>query len=130
MVSITFSPGGPRVLEKKPVDVHDHAGGAEPALETPVVHEGLLERMERPVLRHLDGRDLRPLDLLEGGLAGPDGLPVDHHRARPADPDTAPVLGPGELEVGAEDPEQRAVLVGLEGGGLSVELKADGLLHG
>ena len=57
----------------------------------------------------LDRRDLLALDVGERGPAGPDGLPVDDHRAGPAEPDAAAVLRAGEPEVGAEGPEERAL---------------------
>ena len=95
-----------------------------------MIDEGLLQRVEHAVPgQPLDGGDLCALEPLRAwsGRTGPPS--VDYHGARSADPDAAPVLRAGELEVGAQDPQQRALLVGVEGGRLPVQPKADGLLH-
>ena len=121
---------GLRRLQQERVGVHDHAGRAVAALEAAVVDERLLERMQLAVAGEaLDRRDVLALDVLQRGLARSDGLAVDDHRAGAADPGAAAVLRSGELEVGAQHPEERAVLVGVEGHRPSVQPESDGSLH-
>src|SRR5437667_458224 len=68
---------GLRVAGEEIGGSHDHPGGAEPALETVLLPEGLLERVQRTL------RGLHPLDRGHGCAVGLDG----QHRAaldRPA----------------------------------------------
>ena len=77
--------------------------------------EQLLQRLERAIAREpLDRRYLLALDGSQAGLTGSHRLPVDDHRARPAHPHPAPVLGAGQLEIRAPHPEERSGRVGLQ----------------
>jgi len=69
---------------------HDHAGGAEAALEGLVFEKGLLHGIEVAVLREtFDGGDLFVFDIAGECEARADGFAVDQHGARATDADTA-----------------------------------------
>ena len=111
------------------VGVHDHARRAVAALEAAVFQERALKRAELALPGEpLDRRDLPAFDVFECRLARAERLAVRDHGAGAADPGAAAVLGAGEREVGAQHPEQRAVVLGLEREG-QVVVK-DGLAGG
>jgi hypothetical protein len=88
----------------------DHAGRAISALERVLIEEGLLNWMKPPVLfEALDGGDLFASDRENAGDAGAHGRAVDQDGAGAALALAASVLGAGEGEVVAEDPEEHAV---------------------
>jgi hypothetical protein len=85
-----------------------HPRGAEPALQSVMLVEGLLERMELAVLRQpLHGRQLGAVGLHGQHQARPRGLPVDEDRAGPADAVLAPDVGPREPEVLADEVDEQ-----------------------
>ncbi len=92
---------------------HDLPGLAIAALRDVEVEPCLLHRVQFAVLladglgQALDRRDLvRRLDLGDRHGAGVERLAVDVAGARLADVDAAPVLGPGDAEHVAEDPQR------------------------
>src|SRR5512140_188620 len=95
-----------------------------------MIDEGLLQRMQLVVLREtFDRDDLLAVDVLQRGLAGTNGLAVDHHRARAAQSGAATMLGAGQVEIRPEDPQQSPVIVSVDSGGTPVEAELDGFLH-
>ena len=91
---------------------HQHAGGAEAALEAVFLHEALLERAHAVGA----GEPLDRADLGAVGLDGQDGArlgghAVDQHGARAAVRGVAPDVGAGEREFVADqvDEEQAGV---------------------
>ena len=104
---------------------HDHARSAEPALDSSVVYEGLLDRMELAARREaLDGEDLRALALEGQYQAGVHHFPVQQHRAGPALTLAAAVLGASQLQVIAEDIEQAGQGRNPQPHGLSVDIES------
>ena len=90
---------------------HQDARNAEPALRHAVPDEGILQRVERPVLAEaLDRQDRAPADLHGQDQAARDRLAIQVDRARSTVAGPAPFLGPGEAEILAERVQQ-----GLEG---------------
>ena len=95
--------GGGRVRPEKVERRHEHARRAEPTLETVVLTERLLERVELTVLREaLDRQDLRAVGLDREHDAGPRGLAIDQNRARAADSVLAADVRTREAEVLAQ----------------------------
>ncbi len=85
---------------------HDHAGGAEAALEGLGVVEGLLDRVHLPGgSEPLDGRDLAPFGAKRGYEAGMEGLAINPHGAGPAVARVAALLDAEDLEVAEEGAE-------------------------
>src|SRR5262245_59920843 len=75
-------PRGPGMLAEQGYPGHDHPAGAIAALHGAGVEEGVLERMEPPVLLEpLDRGDLAGRDGAEPGDARANRLPVDEHGA-------------------------------------------------
>ena len=71
--------------------------------------------MQRPALRQpLDGGDRPPLALHRQGEAGEHGPAVEEHRARPALPQLAAVLGAGQAHLLPENFQERVVDGGQE----------------
>ena len=86
---------------------HDHAGGAEAALEGVLVEEGLLHGSELAMLLEaFDGCDLCAASLRDEGLAGANGFAVEENGAGAAHALAAAVLGSGEIQIVAKDAEQ------------------------
>ena len=82
---------------------HDHAGGAEPALEGLRVDERLLDGMQRTVVRQtLDGDDRVVLGAEGGDQAGVHRLSVEPDRAGAAVPLVAALLDAQTAEVAQE----------------------------
>ena len=103
---------------EEPGGLHDHARGAEAALQAVLVPERLLERMEGRAVGHpLDGLDLGAVGLDREHRAGLRALAVDVDRARAAVARVAADVGAGQPEdVAQEVDEQEARLdVGLAG---------------
>ena len=87
---------------------HDHPRGAEPALEAVVLPERGLERMEPIGRGHaLDRRDRGAVRLDGEHRAGLDRLAVDGHGARAALRGIAGDVGPGQVQVLAEELDQQ-----------------------
>src|SRR5262249_21964924 len=110
-----FPPGPlPRPRSRWSRARHDLAGRAVAALEGVVVDEGLLHRVQRPVGRgeSLDGGHGGALRRHRQGEAGQYPAAVHQHRAGPALPVIAALLGPGEAEMLAQ---------GIEQGGARIE---------
>jgi hypothetical protein len=97
---------------KKGDACQDHARRAETALQGVILHERLLERVQLPVPRQpLNGHDLLVFDVLHLQETGTAGDAVDQHGARAAVPFAAAEFRPGQPEVGAQHPKQRAVAI-------------------
>src|SRR5712692_7721923 len=98
--------GGVRLLLEQGPGVHDHARRAVAALESAMLHEGLLQRVQLSVaFEAFDRHDVLPLHAGEVDLTGAHRLAVDADGARAADAFTAAVFRAGEIEIAAEDPE-------------------------
>src|SRR5688572_24571790 len=77
--------GGIGVLAEQPGGLHDHPGGAEPALEAVLVPERLLERVEGGAIGDtLDGPDLAAVGLDREHRARLGALAIDVDGARAA----------------------------------------------
>ncbi len=86
----------------------DHAGPAEAALQRRMLLERLLQRMQFiPGREPLDGQHLAAVGLTGQHQAGVDRLAVHEHGARAAIADVAAELGAGQVELIAQEPEQR-----------------------
>jgi len=73
---------------------HDHPRGTEAALQTMLIPEGLLQRMQRRALRQpFDGRDLRAIGLDREHGARLHGVPVELDGTRTAVAGIAPDVG-------------------------------------
>src|SRR5687767_866283 len=66
---------------------------------------GRLQRVIAFLGQPFDGRDLAASDVRKAGLAGTNGLAVDMHGTCAAGGDAASILGPGELQMLANDPK-------------------------
>src|SRR5262249_53573719 len=78
---------------------HNHAGGAEAALQTVLFPEAILDRVELAVLREaFDGRDVRTIGLHRENSAGLDRLAVNLDGAGTALRRVAPNVRAGETE--------------------------------
>src|SRR5690606_22688625 len=87
---------------------HDLAGLAEAALRNVELFPGLLDRMRAIVRKSLDGHDLLILsDVLDLHRARAQGDTVDMHGAGAAGRDSATILGAGQLELFAQNPQKR-----------------------
>src|SRR5262249_44173923 len=101
------------------------------ALRGAELREGLLQRMEPTAFGHaLDGRDLGALELGGQRETRQDRRAVDEHRARPAFTELAAVLGADEVEVLAEDFEQRLVDRHQQVVRFAVDREAEANIHG
>src|SRR5206468_6995139 len=88
----------------------DLARRADAALKAARIDERLLDRMQPLVPGEtLDRGDLVAVGADRQRDARADHLPVEQHRARPADADAAALLGAGEPEIVPEAIEERAV---------------------
>src|SRR5499425_2537 len=101
-----------RILGEEGGGGHEDTGDAEAALGHAVPDEGVLQRMEDPVVAQaLDGGDRAPAGLHGEHETARHRLAVEVHGARAAVPGAAAFLGPGQAEVLAKRVEQG--LVGL-----------------
>src|SRR6266436_2675367 len=88
---------GLRIPLEHLVHGHDHAGGAEPALQPVLLPKPHLDRVQLAVLRQsLDGHDVGAVHLDREEGAGLDRLAVHEDRARAALARIAADVGPGE----------------------------------
>jgi hypothetical protein len=86
--------------------------------------------MQSAILRQsLDGDDLFATDGFDNGLARSNGLVVDKNRASAAEAFTAPVLGPRQSQISAQNPQQLPIAVHGQFGGFAVESKLHGFFH-
>ena len=105
---------------------HDHPGGADAALQPPLLDEGLLHRVQLPVPgQPLHGGHAAPLGLGGEEQAGGHRAPVQEHGAGPAVPRATALLRPGQLQAVPEHLQQGAVGLGEHVGGDAVDLEAD-----
>ena len=73
------------MLLQKGIGAHDEAGGAEPALSGPLLGKGILDGMERAILRQpLDGQQFSAVDLRCQRAAGVDGAAIENDAAAAA----------------------------------------------
>jgi hypothetical protein len=106
----------------------DLAALAVAALGDVEVDPGLLEEVELAVGGEaFDGGDVA-VGFGNGELAGADGLAVDVDGAGAAFADAAAVLGALEVELVAQDPEERGVVGDVDGEGVAVDV--EGVRHG
>src|SRR5262245_29874670 len=119
----------PRIGIEQCLRAHDHAVGAVAALRRLLADEGALERV-RFVDRAqpLDGGDTGIAERPDLGDAGADWPPVGQHRAGAALGKAAAELGAVELEIVAQNIEQRRVRLGRHRPAHAVDVQADG--HG
>jgi|SRR6516225_7852874 hypothetical protein len=85
---------------------HDLAGLTIPALGHLLGDPGLLNWMTAIRREALNRRDLLAGGTRQQNLAGSDCVAVENHRAGAALPDATAVLGAGEIEMIAQNPEQ------------------------
>src|SRR6185503_10762963 len=99
-----------RVVGEEVRGHHDHPRRAEAALEPVLLPERVLERVQRAVagLHSLDRRDVRAIRLDREHRAAFHGLAIDGDGARAALARVAPDVGPGELQVLAEELDEHA----------------------
>src|SRR5262245_8738985 len=99
----------PVAVRAQEVDAgHDHAGRAEAALESVMLPERLLQRMQLAVRREaLDRRDLAAVGLDREHGARLDRVPVQLDRAGAADGRVAADLRTGEAEAVAKEVDQQ-----------------------
>jgi hypothetical protein len=91
----------------------EDAGRAVAALRRTAIREFLLQRMQPPVLDEaLDRQDVAPIAFGREREAREHGIAVEQHRACAALAQLAAVFRPGELQILAQDLEQR--LVGVD----------------
>src|SRR5262249_9819071 len=118
------------VMPLAPHDIdrgHDHARGAEAALEAVVFAESLLHRMKLPVGREaLDGQDVGALGLQRKYGAGLYRLAVDVNDAGAALGGVATDVRAGEAEVLAQVLYQQRAGIDVGGDGLAVHRHGDG----
>src|SRR5262249_22703752 len=87
---------------------HEEARGADPALQSRVLEESLLQRMERLALGHaLDGLHLAAVHLAAEDEAGADEAAVQHDAARAAVAGGAAFLATREMQGVAQNVEER-----------------------
>src|SRR5262249_51464016 len=92
-----------RVGLEKLFSGHDHARGAEAALQRMLVPEGFLQWVEPPIRgKALDGEDFPSVRLDCKHRAALDRLAVNKHGARSADGSFAAHVGTGESELVAQ----------------------------
>ena len=104
----------------------DLAGRAVAALESVVLNEGLLHRVQAANgAQALDGGDFRPVLHHREHEAAVDALAVEQHRARPALPMVAALLRTGELQPLAEEVEERLPRLHLQRPRLPVDRQGD-----
>jgi hypothetical protein len=104
-----------RILLEQTDGAQDHSRRAPAALHGVGLNEGLLHGMQAAVRREaFDGDDALAGDGADLGEAGAGGDAIDENRACGALAFAAPVLGAGEVEVVAEDAEERPVGVGVD----------------
>src|SRR5436190_2834193 len=108
-----------------------HAGRTIPALQTLVLHERLLNRVQllRAGAQPLDGRDLAPVGVRRENAARLHRLPVHHHRARPAAPRPTADVGPRQPQLLPEHVRQDHPGVDLQPVGLLVDRDLHWRLH-
>jgi hypothetical protein len=89
---------------------HDHAGGAETALEGLMLEKSLLYRIELAVSGEtLDGRDLFVLDIARQSEAGTDRLAVDENGTGATDADAATFNRSFKFKIIAQKLQKRSV---------------------
>src|SRR5690606_31475879 len=102
--------GGPLVVLEEVCGGHDHARYAEPALDCPLLDERALQRAELSLPRQaFDGRDLPSVRFHGQDEAGVHCLSVHPDGAGATLAFRATLLRPDQIEVVAEDVEQRVV---------------------
>jgi hypothetical protein len=122
---------GTGVFQQQTVGGEDHPRGAKSALQSIVLDESRLERVQLAVPgQAFDSDDLFLIDVGQRELAGAYRLVIDKDRTRPAKTFAAAELRSGKIEIRAQHPEKHAVAVNLKALRFSVELKADCLIHG
>jgi hypothetical protein len=98
--TLDFSGSRMRVSEQKPLGGHQHAGRAEPALDSSVIDERLLQGVEFASLgESFNSRDVRTVSLQSQGEARADRVSIHQHGARSAHPFPTTFLGAGEVKI-------------------------------
>src|SRR6202011_179383 len=108
---------------------HHLAGDTEPALHGALGEERVLQRAELSVLaQSFDRGDLAALDLGRKHQAGVDGAAVHQQGARAALAEIAALLGPGEVEIIADEVQQGGAFghVNLALGSVDVHVESHG----
>ena len=100
---------------------HDHAGGAETALDGSFLNEDLLDLVQFPILlQTFDGQDALAFQLAGKYQAGVHGLAVDDDGAGAALTLAAAFLGTGEAQVLPQEIQQALVRAYFQLGGTAV----------
>ncbi len=123
--------GGLGISVEQSFGGHDHPRGAEAALHRPVLNESLLQRMQLAVRSQPLNR-FHARSIGAGGLsdAGAHRIAVHDHRAGPAVPLAAAVLGPREMQLVPQHLQQSSLGADLDLMGRAVDVQGDCLfLH-
>jgi hypothetical protein len=100
---------------------HDHAGGAKPALQTMVLAEGGLYRMQFATGgQAFDRQDFRTVRLGSQHRAGFNRLAIHVHHACTALGRVASDMGTGQPEIFTDELDQKSPVLTLAGNGASV----------
>lgn len=119
-----------RIVAEQHIGVQQHARSAIAALKRAVVNEGLLQRMQLTFFgKPLDGQHLGAGDLIQRREAGSARLAIDHHGAGTANALAASVFGAGQSQIGAKDPQQHPIVVGIEADRAAVKVKLNDVSH-
>ena len=121
---------GGGVLRQQANRRQHHARRAEPALQSVVLHERLLHRMQFPLFgKALDGHHLLVLNVFHLPQARADCHPVQQHRAGAAVPFPTTELGPRQPQIGAKHPQQQAVSVHVQPHRFVIEFEGNSVTH-
>src|SRR5579883_337821 len=110
-------------------DGHDHAGLAIAALRHLPREPGALHGMAAILRQAFDGGDLGVAHRRNGQRAGALRLAIDQHGAGAAFSDAAAIFRTGEIEAVAQHPEERRIILDLDGVLLAVDGERDHARH-
>lgn len=109
------------ILGEQLDSLHDHSGRAVAALERALSQEGFLDWVQLVALgQPFDGQNRLFLDVGHRRDAGSDALAVGEDSASATLALAAAVFGAGEVEVLAQDLQQRALRIGGDSAGLPI----------
>src|SRR5262249_56401464 len=107
---------------------HDDAGQAIAALARLLIDKGLLQRMRRRLAAQtLNRGDLPALHRRYRGVARLDAAPVQQHRAASTHASAAPEPGALELQVVAQDVDERRARLCRDDAARAVDVEFDAL---
>src|SRR5665647_3311404 len=110
--------------------LHQHPGGAVAALKRAVIDKCLLQWMQFPITgKPLNRDDILARYILERCHARTHGFATNGHGTSAAESFTTSVLGSGERQISAQDPQQQALVVGIECDGVPIQNKVNRFFH-